>query len=30
MCQYVVSLTAPNDVDAELLAVLKRAYDSAA
>jgi hypothetical protein len=30
MCQYVVSLTALKDVDAELLAVLKKAYESAA
>jgi Domain of unknown function (DUF5655)/Domain of unknown function (DUF4287) len=30
MCQYVVSLTALKDVDGELLAVLKKAYDSAA
>lgn len=29
MCQYAVALTAPDDVDAELLDVLRRAYDAA-
>ena len=29
MCQYAVALRAPADVDAELLAVLRRAYDAA-
>ena len=29
MCQYAVALSAPADVDAEVLAVLRRAYDAA-
>ena len=29
MCQYAVALTAPGDVDAELLSVLRRAFDAA-
>jgi hypothetical protein len=29
MCQYAVALTSPDDVDAELLSVLRRAYDAA-
>ena len=29
MCQYAVALTSPADVDAELLSVLRRAYDAA-
>lgn len=29
MCQYAVALTAPADVDAEVLSVLRRAYDAA-
>lgn len=29
MCQYAVALTAPEQVDAEILAVLRRAYDAA-
>jgi hypothetical protein len=29
MCQYAVALTQPGDVDAEVLAVLRRAYDAA-
>jgi hypothetical protein len=29
MCQYAVALTAPDDVDAEVLSVLRRAYDAA-
>lgn len=29
MCQYTVALTSPADVDAELLAVLRRAWDAA-
>lgn len=29
MCQYAVALTAPDDVDAEILSVLRRAYDAA-
>lgn len=29
MCQYAVALTHPGDVDAEVLAVLRRAYDAA-
>ena len=29
MCQYVVALTAPADLDDEVLAVLRRAYDAA-
>lgn len=29
MCQYTVALTSPDDVDAELLAVLRRAFDAA-
>jgi hypothetical protein len=29
MCQYTVALASPDDVDAELLAVLRRAYDAA-
>jgi hypothetical protein len=29
MCQYAVSLAAPGDVDAEVLSVLRRAYDAA-
>ena len=29
MCQYAVALAHPDDVDAELLAVLRRAYDAA-
>lgn len=29
MCQYAVALSAPDDVDAELLAALRRAYDAA-
>lgn len=30
MCQYAVALRSPADIDAELLAVLRRAYDAAA
>jgi hypothetical protein len=29
MCQYAVALTSPADVDAELLSVLRRAFDAA-
>jgi hypothetical protein len=29
MCQYAVALSAPNEVDAEVLSVLRRAYDAA-
>jgi hypothetical protein len=29
MCQYAVALSTPDDVDAELLSVLRRAYDAA-
>lgn len=29
MCQYAVALTSPDDVDAEILSVLRRAYDAA-
>ncbi len=29
MCQYAVALTGPDDVDAEVLAALRRAYDAA-
>lgn len=29
MCQYAVALSAPADVDAEILSVLRRAYDAA-
>ena len=29
MCQYTVALASPDDVDAELLAVLRRAFDAA-
>ncbi|HEU4556459.1 MAG TPA: DUF5655 domain-containing protein [Longimicrobium sp.] len=29
MCQYTVALAAPADVDAEILSVLRRAYDAA-
>jgi hypothetical protein len=29
MCQYAVALSAPNEVDAEILSVLRRAYDAA-
>lgn len=29
MCQYAVALTAPADVDAEVLSVLRRAFDAA-
>lgn len=29
MCQYAVALTAPSDVDAEVLTILRRAYDAA-
>ena len=29
MCQYAVALAQPDDVDAEVLAVLRRAYDAA-
>jgi hypothetical protein len=29
MCQYAVALTSPADVDAEVLAVLRRAFDAA-
>lgn len=29
MCQYAVSLTRPEEVDVELIAVLRRAYDAA-
>ena len=29
MCQYAVALTSPADVDAEILSVLRRAYDAA-
>jgi hypothetical protein len=29
MCQYAVALTAPGDVDADILAVLRRAFDAA-
>ncbi|MET0396576.1 MAG: DUF5655 domain-containing protein [Longimicrobiaceae bacterium] len=29
MCQYTVALSGPGDVDAEVLAVLRRAYDAA-
>lgn len=29
MCQYAVALSGPGDVDAEVLAVLRRAYDAA-
>ena len=29
MCQYAVALSAPDDVDAEILSVLRRAYDAA-
>ena len=29
MCQYAVALSAPDDVDAEVLSVLRRAYDAA-
>lgn len=29
MCQYAAALTAPVDVDAEIVAVLRRAYDAA-
>lgn len=29
MCQYAIALTQPADVDAEVLAVLRRAYDAA-
>lgn len=29
MCQYVAALTAPSDVDAALIAIIKRAYDAA-
>ncbi len=29
MCQYTVALTSPDQVDAELLAVLRRAFDAA-
>ncbi|HYR27567.1 MAG TPA: DUF5655 domain-containing protein, partial [Thermoanaerobaculia bacterium] len=29
MCQYIAALTSPDDVDADLIAVLKQAYDAA-
>jgi len=29
MCQYAVALSHPGDVDAEVLEVLRRAYDAA-
>ena len=29
MCQYAVALTAPTEIDAEILGVLRRAYDAA-
>ena len=29
MCQYAIALTQPSDVDAEVLAILRRAYDAA-
>jgi hypothetical protein len=29
MCQYAVALTSPDDVDAEILSVLRRAFDAA-
>lgn len=29
MCQYAVALSSPEDVDAELLSILRRAYDAA-
>jgi hypothetical protein len=29
MCQYAVALSTPDDVDAEILSVLRRAYDAA-
>lgn len=29
MCQYTVALTSPDEVDDELLAVLRRAFDAA-
>ncbi|MBB4634340.1 DUF5655 domain-containing protein [Longimicrobium terrae] len=29
MCQYAVALTSPDDIDAELLAVIRRAWDAA-